>query len=408
MFSPNMKFKYQAKTKTGEMQVGFVDANDRDSAASILSSHDLFILSIEAAESTGWYDRVNAFLNRARRKDVIVFMRQLSTLLEVQIPLNQALKIIIEQTTNTALKEAILEMAEDIDSGLSFSQSMERQHTIFPDFYVEMIRAAEVTGNLNQISIFLADYAEKEGELASKTSSALIYPAIVLGLFVTVAFIMLAFVFPQLGAVFTQNHVALPWYTQALLNAGNFMQHWWPAIIVGAVMLGVVVVDYFGTPEGKSLLDDAKIHLPILRKVYLPVIMARFGDAAALLLHGGIPVAQAIEIMGHMVGNLSYREIFHDIAEDVRQGELLSASISKHGEFFPQTVQQMAAVGESTGKMEDMFSRIGTMYTREADAVTNNLVELIQPILMIGMGLMVGLLFASVLIPIYRLTSSIQ
>ena len=403
-----MKFKYQAKTKTGEMQVGLVDAANRDAAASILASHDLFILSIEAAESVGWYDRVNAFLNRPKRKDTITFMRQLATMLEVQIPLNQALKIIVEQTTNPTLKEGILEMAEDIDSGLSFSQAMERQKAIFQDFYVEMIRAAEVTGNLNQITTFLADYAEKEGELASKASSALIYPAIVLTLFLVVAFIMLTFVFPQLGAVFSQNNVALPWYTQALLDAGNFMQHWWPAVIVVVVMVGIVVIDYSGTDEGKTLIDDAKIHLPILKKVYLPVIMARFGDAASLLLHGGIPVAQAIEIMGHMVGNLSYREIFHDIAEDVRQGELLSTSIAKHGAFFPQTVQQMAAVGESTGKMEDMFARIGAMYTREADAVTNNLVELIQPILMIGMGVMVGLLFASVLIPIYRLTASIQ
>lgn len=403
-----MKFKYQAKTKTGEMQVGFVDAANRDAAASILANHDLFILSIEAAETPGWYDRVNAFLARPRRKDIIVFMRQLATLLEVQIPLNQALKILVEQTANPTLKEAILEMAEDIDSGLSFSQAMERQKAVFQDFYVEMIRAAEVTGNLNQVTTFLADYAEKEGELASKASSALIYPAIVLVLFLVVAFIMLTFVFPQLGAVFTQNNVALPWYTQVLLDTGNFLQKWWPAVIVGVAMVAIVVIDYTGTDEGKALIDDAKIHLPILKKVYTPVIMARFGDAAALLLHGGIPVAQAIEIMGHMVGNLSYREVFHDIAEDVRQGELLSTSIAKHGAMFPETIQQMAAVGESTGKMEDMFARIGAMYTREADSVTNNLVELIQPILMIGMGVMVGLLFASVLIPIYRLTASIQ
>ena len=403
-----MKFKYQAKTKDGEMQVGFVDAANRDAATTILATHELFILSLEDAETVHWYDRVSKFFSRVRRKDLIIFMRQFATLLEVQIPLNQALKILVEQTTNPTLKEAVLEVAEDVDSGLSLSQAMERQEGVFPDFYIEMFRAAEVTGNLNQVATFLADYAEKEGALADKASSALIYPAIVLGLFVIVAIIMLAFVFPQLGSVFAQNNVALPWYTTMLLGLGSFVQRWWPAILIAVIMLGLVIIDYFATDEGKVLIDDAKIHLPVLRTVYLPVIMARFGDAAALLLHGGIPVAQAIEIMGHMVGNLSYREVFHEIAEDVRQGELLSASIAKHREFFPELVEQMSAVGESTGKMEDMFARLGAIYTREADTVTGNLVELIQPILMIGMGIMVGLLFASILIPIYRLTASIQ
>jgi type IV pilus assembly protein PilC len=403
-----MKFKYQAKTKEGEMQVGFVDAANRDAVAAILTAHDLFILSIEEAETVRWYDRVSALLNRVRRKDLIVFMRQLATLLEVQIPLNQALKILIDQTANPILKEAVLEMVEDIDAGLSLSQAMQRQSAIFPEFFTEMIRAAEVTGNLNQVSTFLADYAEKEGELATKVSSALIYPAIVLGLFVVVAGVMIAFVFPQLGAVFAQNGVVLPWYTQALLNFGSFVQRWWPAILIAVIMLGLVSVDYLATDEGSAIIDDLKLRLPVMRTIYLPVIMARFGDAAALLLHGGIPITQSIEIMGHMVGNISYREVFHNVAEDVRQGELFSASVAKYQGYFPQLVGQMVAVGESTGKMEEMFARIGAIYTREADTVTGNLVELIQPILMIGMGLMVGLLFASILIPIYRLTASIQ
>jgi type IV pilus assembly protein PilC len=403
-----MKYKYQAKTRDGEMQVGFVDAGSRDAVGTILAAHDLFILSIEETETANWYDRVGAFFNRVRLKDLIVFMRQLATLLEVQIPLNQALKILIEQTTNVTLKEAVLEMSEDIDAGLSLSQSMERQGTVFPEFFTEMIRAAEVTGNLNQVAVFLADYAEKEGELASKVSSALIYPAIVLGLFAVVAIIMVAFVFPQLGAVFAQNGVALPWYTQILLDTGNFIQRWWPALVIAVIMLAIVAIDFLATDEGKAIIDDAKLQLPVVKKVYLPVIMARFGDAAALLLHGGIPVTQAIEIMGHMVGNISYREVFHNVAEDVRQGELFSASLAKHKGYFPELVEQMLAVGESTGKMEEMFTRIGAIYTREADTITSNLVELIQPILMIGMGVLVGLLFASILIPIYRLTASIQ
>ena len=403
-----MRFKYQARTKNGEMQVGFVEAGNRDTAAQILGGHDLFVLSLESAEKIGVLDRINGFLNRVRRKDFIIFTRQFSTLLEARLPLNSALKILSQQAANKTLQSAILEITEDIDAGLSFSQAMERCGEIFPDYYIEMIRAAEVTGNMNEVAGFLADYAEKEGILASKVSSALIYPAIVIVLFVVVAFILLTFVYPSLGSVFAENGVVLPWYTQALLNTGNFLGKWWPAVIVAAVALGVVMVDYFGTDEGKALADDAKITLPVIKKVYLPVVMARFGNSAALLVHGGIPIAQALEIIGHMVGNVLYRDVIHDIADDVRQGVLLSQAIAKHGALFPDLVPQMVAVGESTGKIEEMLKRLSIIYTREADEVTNNLVDLIQPAMMIGMGLMVGLLFASILIPIYSLTANIH
>lgn len=401
-----MKFKYQAKTREGELQVGFVDAADRDGAVTILGSHNLFVLSLESVESSNLLDSVAKFFGRVSRKEVIVFARQLSTLLEARLPLNSALKILSQQTTNPQLKEAIIQVTEDIDAGLSFSQALDRQKNVFPDYYVEMVRASEVTGNLNEVAGFLADYTEKEGDLASKATSALIYPAIVVVVFLVVAFILVTFVFPQLGSVFAQNNVALPWYTQALLNIGSFTGKWWPAILIAVVVLGVAGVDYIQTAEGQAIMDDLKIRLPIVKKIYQPVVIARFGNAAALLVHGGIPIAQALEIISHMVGNTLYRDAIHAVAQDVRQGELLSASIAKYPEYFPALVPQMVAVGETTGKIEDMFSRLAGIYTREADQTTNNLVDLIQPILMIGMGIMVGLLFASVLIPIYRLTAS--
>lgn len=403
-----MKFKYQAKTKEGATQVGFVEASDRDSASTILASHDLFVLSVIATRPPTPLDSIAGFFSRASRKDLIVFSRQLATLLEARLPLNNSLKILLEQTTNVTLKTAIAQVAEDIDAGISFSQAMARQGKVFPDYYIEMVRAGEVTGNLNEVAAFLADYTEKEGDLASKAASALVYPGIVIGLFIVVAFILITFVYPSLGSVFAQNGVALPWYTEVLLNTGNFLSKWWVAVVVAVVALGAVAVNYFQTEEGTALLDEAKIRLPLVKKVYLPVIMARFGNSAALLVHGGIPIAQALEIIGHMVGNTLYKDVVHEIAEDVRQGSLLSASIAKHPQFFAPLVSQMVAVGETTGKIEEMFTRLSGIYTREANEITNNLVDLIQPVLMIGIGLMVGLLFASILIPIYNLTDSIH
>jgi type IV pilus assembly protein PilC len=189
-----MKFKYQAKTKEGVTQVGFVEASDRDAASAILSGHDLFVLSVIAEHPPTALDNIAGFFGRATRKDLIIFTRQLATLLEARLPLNNALKILYEQTTNARLKDAISQVTEDIDAGVSFSQAMARQEKIFPDYYIEMIRAAEVTGNLNEVAAFLADYTEKEGDLASKAASALVYPGIVVALFIVVAFILLTFV----------------------------------------------------------------------------------------------------------------------------------------------------------------------------------------------------------------------
>jgi type IV pilus assembly protein PilC len=403
-----MKFKYQAKTKTGELQVGNVEAANRDSAANILASHDLYILSIEPAEKKSWYDVLAGYFGRVSRKDMMVFTRQLATLLEARLPLNNALKTLHSQITQPTLKEAVFQMAEDIDAGLSFSQAMGRQGEVFPEFYIEMIRAAEITGNLNEIAGFLADYAEKENILEGKIKSALIYPAIVVLLFLVVGFIMVTFVFPQIGPIFAQSGVELPVYTTILLNSGAFLSKWWLALLLVFGFLAVLALDYIQTPEGKALIDDSKIKLPILNKVYVPVAISRFSNAAALLIHGGIPIAQALEVISHMIGNVLYRDILHDVAEDVRQGKLLSEGIEKYPAYFPALVPQMIAVGETTGKIEQVFTRLATFYSREADGVMNNLVDLIQPVLMIVLGVMVAFLFASILVPLYKLTSSVR
>ncbi len=403
-----MKFKYQARTKEGELQVGIIDAGSRDAALQILAGHELYTLSVETATAPQWYDRIGEFFGRVRRRDLVIFSRQLATLLEARLPLNNALRVLHEQTVNARLKEGILQMSQDIDAGLSFSQALEHQGRMFPSYYMEMVRAAEVTGNLAEISGFLADYTEREGDLASKASSAMIYPGIVLGLFLVVGFILLTFVFPQIKPVFDQSGVTLPWYTAFFLGAGTFMQQWWPAIIVAAFVLGVVVFDYFRTPEGIALFDDLKIRLPVLQKVFLPLLMARFGNSAELLIHGGVPLAQALEIISHMMGNVLYEDVVHQVAEDVRQGKLLSESLADYPRYFPIMVPQMVSVGETTGKIEEMFGRLSKIYTREANQTMDNLVDLIQPILMIGMGAMVGLLFASILVPLYQLTASIH
>ena len=401
-----MKFKYQARNKEGEMQAGVVDAANRDSAVNILSSHELFILKLEAAEKPHWYDRLSGYFSGVKRNDMVIFTRQLATLLEARLSLNRALNTLEEQTQNLTLKEAVFRISQDVDSGLAFSQALERQGEIFSPFLVSLVRSAEVTGNLDQVAKFIADFTEREATLVSKARSAMIYPMIVIALFLLVGGLMVAVVFPQIGPIFENSGVEMPLLSRVMIGSGTFLSQWWFLFLIGFVILGVMIADYIRTPEGKAFTDDLKVRMPLVRKVFLPVTITRFANAAAMLSKGGVPVAQAMEIVGETVDNVLYRDLLHEVSQDVRQGMALSDAIAKHPDYFPALVPQMLAVGETTGQLDEILLRISNFYGREADSVVNNLVELIQPVLMIGIGLMVGLLFASILMPLYKLTAA--
>lgn len=387
------------------MQVGIVEAGNKDSAAAILSSHNLFILSLTPAEKTRWYDRVGSFFRGVGLKDMVIFTRQLSTLLEARISLNDGLKTLASQMEHPVLREAVFQVSQDIDSGLSFSQALGRQGEIFSDFFVSMIRSAEVTGNMDEVTGFLADYYEKEYILMGKARSAMIYPGVVVGLFIAVATILVTVVMPQLAPVFRESNVELPFTTRILVGSGEFLSTWWPLVFLSGIGIIIGGLNYIRTAEGRALWDEFKIHAPIFNKIFVPLSIARFANAASILLRGGVPVSQAMEIVSHTVDNTLYRDLLHDAAESVRQGEQLSAALGRHPDYFPSLVPQMLIVGETTGQLDKILARISTFYTRDADKTISNIVDLIQPALMIGIGIMVALLFASILLPILQLTT---
>lgn len=404
-----MKFKYQAKTREGESQVGVVEATDKETAASILTGHNLFVLELEEAERVSWYERIiNYFFNRVKEDELVIFTRQLAILLEARVPLNTALKTLHEQTPSPVLKEALLQIFEDVDAGLPFSQAVERQPEIFSSFFSSMTRSAEVTGNLENVMGFLADHIEREYALKQKAKSAMIYPIILFVLFSVVSLILVIFVIPQVGPIFAEAGVNLPIFTMILIGVSAFTVQWWPVLLFMLFGIFLMLADYLQTPEGKSLKDQLKVTLPIFKKIFLPVTITRIANSGSMLLKGGIPVVQTIEILADTSDNAVYKEIMHKIADDIRQGETLSSSTAKYPEYFPSLVTQMIIVGEAAGQLEQTFMRISTFYGREADASINNIVELIQPVLIVGVGILVGLLFASILMPIYQLIGTIH
>ncbi len=398
-----MKLNYKARSKEGELQVGSIEAASREAAVNILSGHDLFILSLEEEKSSRWYDQILAFLNRVKAKDMMVFTRQFSTLLAAQVPLGEALRTLEKQTTNTVLKETIFEVISDIDAGLSLSQSLEKYGDVFSSFYVNMIRSAEVTGRMEQTVDFLADYIEKQVAITSKIYNALIYPVIMIVLFIIVAAIMAIVVLPQIQPIFNQAGVATPLFTQIILDTGNILANWWYIVVIAVVALAAFIGDYMRTEEGRAVTDEILLRTPVVSSLLKRLYVSRFAESVSVLTRGGIPIAQSLEIAGQTIGSLIYRDALHQTAEDIRRGELLSQSLVKNVEYFPPLVSQMVAVGESTGRLDDLLEKVATFYTREVDDAVANLVELIQPVLMVVIGLLVAALFASILIPIYNL-----
>lgn len=397
-----MKFKYQARTKTGELQAGTVDAAGREAALNILTSHELYILSLKSIERVRWYEGVINFFSRVKVQDLMIFTRQFATLLSAKSPLSSSLKSLYQQSDNIFLKEAIFEIVSDIDAGLSLSQALERHQNIFSSFYVNMVRAAEVSGRMEEAMDFMANYLEKEVRVGSRVRNALIYPVFVLGLFIIVGGILIAVVFPEIKPIFEESNVQLPLITRVLLSSGDFLADWWWAILVIIGVFIFLMIDYFQTNEGRAVLDEIKIRLPILGGFAKKLYVARFAQATSVLIRGGIPITQAIEIAGHTVGNLVYQDILRSAAEGVRRGELLSQALGRSA-YFPPLVSQMVAIGETTGRLDDLLDKIAVFFTQQVDDASANLVELIQPALMSFIGIAVGLLFASILLPIYDL-----
>ena len=304
------------------------------------------------------------------------------------------------------LKEAVYELYSDIDSGLSFSQALERQRGIFSEFYINMVKSAEVTGRVDEVMGFLADYLEKEAHLLSKVKNALIYPATVIVLFIGVVVLMLTVVLPQVQPIFEEANIELPVFTKIMLATGAFLNNWWFVVILALLASIIVLVNYGRSTEGKAMFDDLSIRIPVLGNLFRKIYVARFSESFGVLIKGGVPVVQAIEISGNTIDNYAYQEVLHGVAEAVKRGELLSRALEKEERFFPPLVSQMISIGESTGKLDDLLGRISTFYSRQVDDLVSSLVELIQPALILGIGVLAGLLFASILMPLYNLVNT--
>lgn len=398
-----MKFNYEARTKRGQLQSGVIEASSREAAIDVLQRNDLIILKLRAEiEAPLFSKKINIF-EKVRSKEVVIFSRQLSTLFGAKVPLVESLQILSGQTPNAFFQEVIMDLAKELEGGMALSQAMSRHPKVFSSFYISMIKSGEVSGKLEEVFNYLADSLERQFTLSSKVFNALIYPAIVLVVFVIIIILMFTYVLPKLKMMVEESGQELPLPTQIVFAISDFMinygVYFLPIILIG----GLYGARYFfSTSEGKFLKDKMVLRMPLFGVLFQKMELARFSDSLGTLVAGGLPIVQAIEITSDVVDNEEYRVVFQKTAEQVKKGFTISSILKSYPVIIPPMVSQMIYVAEETGKLEEILKRISKFYSEETSRTLDTLVTLIEPLMVVVMAGFVFVLILAVLMPFYN------
>lgn len=401
-----MKFNYQARTSEGVIQTGTVEAPNKDSAIETLHSHNLIIFEI-SEEQKGFISQIEegfSFLNKIKKQELVIFSRQLSVLFDAQVPLVQALRTLADQST-PSFRKIIMEIATDVDSGISFSQAIEKFPSIFSFFYVSVVRAGEASGRLQEVLNYLAGHEEKAYDLNRKVKGAMWYPAFVVSALIIVGAVMMIFVIPQLTSVLEESGQELPILTKIVIGMSRFMQSYWWLLFLG--IGGLIVGAFYAlkTVSGRRFWDELKLNMPIFGPVFRKVYLTRFSENLGTLIKGGIPIIQSLTITSDVVGNVIYKDIILKAREEVRRGNTIHLTFLTE-KYIPPMVAQMIRVGEQAGKVDILLAKLASFYQKDVDNIMENITSLIQPILVLILGGAAGVLVAAILLPIYNIGSA--
>jgi len=398
-----MNFKYKIKTQTGEILDGAVEAPDENVAVTTLQSKGYTILSLEATDKGLLSADLSKYLSKISNKDVVLFTRQLSTLIDADMPLAEGLRTLAKQVEKPNFKKILTDVSEAVESGQALSAALAAHPDLFGTFYIKLVQSGEVSGKLHESLLYLADYMERSQSINSKIKAALAYPAFVVFALLVVTGIMVVYVLPQLLSIFKDiGDVELPITTRALIWITSFVNKYLIFLATFFIALIVGSWKYIGTPSGKAWLDNLKITMPALGMVVRSLYLARISESLSTLIKSGIPILDALHITSELVGNLNYQNVLLDAEENVRSGGTISESFSKYTEIPPLTTS-MVAIGEKTGKLDFMLAHISKYYKSESENAIGSISQLIEPILVLLLGVAVAILVSAILLPIYNL-----
>lgn len=402
-----MEFKYKARGGAGEMLDGIIEAPDEDSAVTILHSRGYTILFLNQVRTDIFSVDIGRILNRPNNKDVVIFARQLATLIDADMPLLESLRTLTQQTEKASFRETLDMVSKYVEGGSTLSQALSHFPDLFSGFYINLVKSGESSGKLHDSLLYLADYLERNRELNSKIKGALAYPAFIIFALVSVGFIMTVWVLPNLITIFDEVGVTdLPITTKALIFITKNVNKYFYLIILLAIGTAGYVAHFVRTPKGKNWLDNFKITMPLLGSIARNFYLSRISESLATLTKAGLPIIDSLDITANIVGNNNYRKIIIQARDSIKQGELISDSFKNHSEI-PPLFYSMVAIGERTGKLSAMLEHLSKFYKTESENTIQNISQLLEPVLVLILGLGVGILVSSILLPMYNLVGSI-
>lgn len=400
------KFKYSARDVKGKAVNGVLEAKDANSVTDILHDRGLIVVSVK--ESMGFdlekLSEIN--IGGVPMKEKVIFMRQMATMVGAGLPLTRSLEIMTQQVENPYFRRTLKDVLNSVQSGKSLANSFREQGEIFDDITVNLIEAGEESGKLEAILDRLATELEERDSLTSKLKSAMIYPTIILVVIVAVIILMMVVLVPSMASIYSDFGAELPWSTQVLINMSNFfLSYWWAVLVVLAVLI-IGGKYYLDSKKGKRNWDKIVLKIPIVGGLVTKVQLSQFTRILALLLGSGLSIIKALELTSDSLSNSIFKDVVLDAKDEVEKGGALAIPIAR-SEYFPLLVSSMIAVGEETGEMDAVLTKVSQYYKEEVDVATSSLSSVLEPLFLIIMGLAIGFIALAVYMPMFQLSSVI-
>jgi type IV pilus assembly protein PilC len=405
---PTTTFEYKATDAKGQQKSGKIESTSELAARSSLIR--LGLKPIVVKKSGNIISDSLSFLNKGgkvKSKDLVIFTRQLATMINAGVPLVRSLATMQGQTENPVFKKQLISISKDVESGIAFADALEKFPNTFSPTYINMIRAGEAGGILDEILKKLAVQQEKDAAIRAKFKSAMTYPTVLIGITVIVFIGLMTLVVPKIGTIIAElSDGKLPPMTQAMLAISDFLINYWYIHVAVVVFGGAFLARYVKTPKGRASKDRLLLKLPGIKLLVIKLSVARFSRIFASLMSAGVSVIDSIEITGRAIGNSVFEKELMEAAKVVANGQQLSEALSK-SKVFPPIVGQMLAIGEETGQIDTVLIKVAEFYEEEVDAAVDGLSSILEPILIVVMGGMVGLIAISVIGPISSLATKI-
>ncbi len=400
-------FAYKVRDRSGKIFTGNMEGENKNSVVSRLREMDYFITSVnEKKKNILFFTQINLFKG-IKFRDLTIFFRQFSTMVNAGLTLVNSLDILIEQVENKLLSNVITLIKSDVEAGSTLADAMAKHPQAFTELYISMVRAGEIGGVLDEILNKIADLMEKEYALKQKVKSAMAYPLFITGAATIMAIFMLTFILPQFVGVFAQFGGKLPFLTQILVTATYLFNSYWYIVFVVIAGLVAAFLAYIKTPNGKLNFDKFKLNAPIFGEINRKSAVARFTRILGTLIKSGVPILEALSVSSNAIGNLVISSAVLGAKTKIKEGQSISGPLAASG-VFPPMVTQMIMVGEESGELEEMLVNVAKFYDEEVDRTVEKLTAIIEPVMMLGIALVVGVMVIAMYLPIFNMVNLIQ